>query len=390
MKVLIITHKPPFPAIDGGCVATAQIVEMLEENQMDYRLALIHTPKHPLVLDAFPRAIRKKIVCSELINTTSIWRFLLSVFDWRNAVFLQRFYSKNFEQKLLNFCETYKPDVIHFESLFATVYYEALRKRNPVQKFVLRSHNLEHELWRQRAKSSLFLHRLFLHLPIEKLRKWEDYIFKQMDGIAAIALDEIEFGKRIAPGAPSIYLPSGVAVTEESSTCEPVFFHIAAMDWSPNKRALHWFLEKVWKESNFADTTKLHLAGKGLKKADYITFGGIKNHGMVADSRDFMLHHGIMIVPLFEGSGLRIKIIEAGALGTPIIATKKAVEGLHLEQGEHILLAETANEFRAAMQLLLEDVSLRKKIGLGIKKYMNDNFNQELLKEKLVEFYRSI
>ena len=339
MKVLIIAHKPPFPAIDGGCVASSKVIESLEKQGFDYRLAVIHTPKHPFNPDAFPSAIRKKIVAESFINTTGVWNFIKKLSDWRSSVFVQKFYDKKFEQKLKDFCGTYKPDIVHFESLFTSAYFLPLRKKMPQLKFVLRTHNLEHQLWAQRAASSGFLKRMILQLPVRKLKNWEDYVMRQMDGVAAIAEGEVTYLKKLSPGVPCIHLPTGVQINAQESTLASSFFHIAAMDWGPNKRALNWFLKKVWSPTELPEKAVLHLAGKGLKKYDYKDVKAIHNHGMVANSRSFICAHGIMLVPLFEGSGLRIKIIEAGALGVPIIATKKAIEGLALVQGEQVLLA---------------------------------------------------
>ena len=95
----------------------------------------------------------------------------------------------------------------------------------------------------------------------------------------------------------------------------------------------------------------MHLAGKGLIDDEFDELV-IKNHGSVESSQVFMCGHGIMVVPLFEGSGLRIKIIEAGALGVPIIATAKAVEGIGLTAGEHYFEANNAEAFIGAMLLL--------------------------------------
>jgi glycosyltransferase involved in cell wall biosynthesis len=103
-----------------------------------------------------------------------------------------------------------------------------------------------------------------------------------------------------------------------------------------------------------------------------------------------MCGQGIMVVPLFEGSGLRIKIIEAGALGVPIIATTKAVEGIGLTAGEHYFEANNAEAFIGAMLLLSNDVSLRRKVGENLRQFVQENFDQNELNRKLIEFYRGI
>ena len=65
------------------------------------------------------------------------------------------------------------------------------------------------------------------------------------------------------------------------------------------------------------------------------------------------------VLPLFEGGGSRIKVLEALAAGCPVIATDKAVEGLDLEAGRHFLRAETAGAFAAAVETMCGDTELR-------------------------------
>jgi len=388
MKVLIITHKPPFPRIDGGCMATAQLISGLEHEGLDYKLALIETSKHPFNEKAFPESIRKRIVLKKHINTSGMMKNIKAFGSTKHSIFTARFFNQQFADALLEICRTEQPDVIHFESLFAAVYFNALKTKFKA-KYVLRSHNIEHQLWEERAASSNLLKRVVFKKQIGKLKNEELEIFKNADGVVAIAQNEMDFIKAEHIKTKSIWIPTGVQKSNSSSSLGNDFFHLGAMDWTPNRRAINWFLTHVW--SKYPERTKnlLHLAGKGLFEDEYKELG-VKNHGTVADSQQFMSEHGIMIVPLFEGSGLRIKIIEAGSLGVPVIATSKAVAGIGLVSGEHYFEANTPEAFRETMLLLSNDVSLRQKIGENLRRFVQENFDQNELNRKLIEFYRGI
>jgi glycosyltransferase involved in cell wall biosynthesis len=389
MKVLLVTHKPPFPKIDGGCLATAQLILGLENSNVEYRIALIETPKHPFQMQSFPQAIREKIAVHHFINTTNFWPTIRNGIYSTRSVFFQRFYDKNFAIQLNQLCSDFQPDIIHFESLFAAVYLDGLKKISPA-KMILRSHNIEHQLWEDRLKNLSALKRMVLKTQVKRLKIEEISVFQKVDGIACIAVNELHFLQNQAVNASVVLIPTGFQLGSSMSHFGNDFFHLAAMDWQPNCNALDWFLKSVWKNSPSSKNNLLHLAGKGLDLERYREFSGVKNHGMVLDSEAFMCGHGIMLVPLFEGSGLRIKIIEAGALGVPIIASAKAVEGIGLVPNEHFLEANNAQAFENAMQLLANDVSLRQSIGAAIRSFMQKNYDQDIFNNQLIEFYQNI
>ncbi len=389
MKVLFITHKPSFPQIDGGCVASAQILMGLEKSELDYRVATLYTPKHPYSKQTFPPEIQAQIVLAHEIHSTDLLRNLKLWLSKKHSIFLGRFYDKSFANELALLCREFQPNIIHFESLFAAVYLQELRLISNA-KFVLRSHNIEHQLWEDRLSQGGVMKKTLLNYAVKRLKIEEIEIYKQVHGIAAMAQSEVDFAASHHIKTPIIHLPTGSQEQTTKSTLGNDFFHLAAMDWEPNIKGLQWLLSKVWTTQNFQDKNVLHIAGKNLNSDEHSNVAGIINHGMVADSKAFMCDYGIMLVPLFEGSGLRIKIIEAGSLGVPIIATGKAVEGIGLENGKHYLEANDAEEFGQAMRLLMNDVSLRRNLGSEIHTFMRNHYDQVQLNGQLLEFYRNI
>src|SRR5438270_12953049 len=82
---------------------------------------------------------------------------------------------------------------------------------------------------------------------------------------------------------------------------------------------------------------------------------GVCLHGYVADAVPFWTHTAALAVPLLSGGGIRVKILEAMAMGLPVVSTTAGCEGLEVRDGEHLLIADTANEFARACAEVLQD-----------------------------------
>jgi glycosyltransferase involved in cell wall biosynthesis len=136
---------------------------------------------------------------------------------------------------------------------------------------------------------------------------------------------------------------------------------------------------------------KFYLAGRNIptsfyekKYPNYIIDGEIDN------AQNYLLSKTIVIVPLLSGSGIRVKIIENMALGKCIVATTIGAEGIGATHNENILLADTPQDFAAAIAKLFSEENLQNTIGKNALTFAHENFNNEMLTEKLVSFYKTI
>ena len=77
--------------------------------------------------------------------------------------------------------------------------------------------------------------------------------------------------------------------------------------------------------------------------------------GYVDDIKSLIASCSISIAPLLSGGGTRLKILEAMALGTPVVATSKGAEGLDARSGDHLLVADSSHEFAESVIKLLKD-----------------------------------
>jgi len=97
-----------------------------------------------------------------------------------------------------------------------------------------------------------------------------------------------------------------------------------------------------------------------------------------------------MIVPLFSGSGIRVKIIEAMAAGKAIISTTLGAEGIVCNNREHILLADRPCEFFEMISLCVTDRELCRKLGNQARSLISEAYNPGPLLKKLQGFYQDL
>jgi glycosyltransferase involved in cell wall biosynthesis len=136
----------------------------------------------------------------------------------------------------------------------------------------------------------------------------------------------------------------------------------------------------------------LHIAGRGAPAHARRWLQGerVFFEGEVGDARGFMASMNVMIAPLFAGSGLRIKIIEAMSLGRTVVATPVAVGGLHVEDRQNIIIAADPSSFCSALTEVLNDTLLRTDTGKAASDFVRRNYDNRARTAELLEFYRNL
>ena len=112
--------------------------------------------------------------------------------------------------------------------------------------------------------------------------------------------------------------------------------------------------------------------------------------GEVDDAAAFIQNKSIGIAPLFSGSGIRIKIIESMSLGKAVISTRIGAEGIDVQNGVHIMLADTPEDFAKAITFLYTHPEEARKMGALAQKQIMEKHNPKEIIEQLTGFYRQI
>jgi len=395
MKVLQICHKPPLPAIDGGCLAMNDISNGLIKKGCDLKILTLSTTKHPF---------RKDKLSDNYLRTTKIEHVQIDTDLKPSAAFMNlfssesyninRFYSKEFEEKIVSQLKSNRFDVIHLESLFVVPYLSVIRK-NSTAKVVYRAHNIEQQIWWEKySQCNNPLKKSYLKILHQRLKRFEDQHLNSFDGIASISKMDIQKLKELGCTIPCVEIPFSINPTiyyPTSTNASNDLFYLGSLDWMPNIEGLNWFIKNCWEKLvSKHPNLKLHIAGKSMPESiAKIKTKGIVIHGEVPDAMDFIRAQGIMIVPLFSGSGIRIKILEGMALEKAIVGTSKAMEGIHLTEKEGCI-ADTSEEFCAAIEKLHLNSELQQEMGKNARNFVKKHFNNDEIINQLMEFYSAI
>lgn len=308
---------------------------------------------------------------------------------------VERFISKNFNNRLIEVLKEDIYDVVQLETLYMAPYIDTIRKYTKA-RIVLRAHNVEHLIWERIAKGTrFFLKRAYIKHLAKTLKNYELSVISKVDGIAAITRkDAAVFRKYCA--ASTIDIPYGVYPDEfkPSYTIEgkPSFYHIGSMNWMPNVEGIKWFIENCMD----AVTAKVpdfvfHLAGRHMPEWLMV----MKNEhvdvvGEVPDAKAFVADHNVAIVPLLSGSGIRIKIIESMALGKTVITTMVGAEGILYTENVNIIIAENKAQVAEAIRRINENPAMAEEIGRAARKLVEDVYDNRKITERLLMFYEQI
>ena len=399
MKILQICHKPPYPAIDGGCIAINNISRGLLNQKQSLKVITISTNKHPFLADRIDSEFKRKTKIEHTyvdtkLNIVDAFSNLVT-YDSYN---ISRFFSPDFDYLLKSTLQADNFDIVHLESLFTTPYLETIRNYSNA-KIILRSHNLEYMIWERLAsETNNPAKKIYLNLLSNQLKNYEVDIVSKVDGIAAISNEDEKKYIKLGCKASLKTIPFGIDTNTYKSINKSVdsdnltFFHLGAMNWKPNLEAVGWLTKDIWPtiESTFPNF-KLHLAGKNMPQWIINNKNqAIINHQEVESAIDFMNNYDIMLVPLLSAGGIRVKIIEGMALGKVIISTKIGAEGIDYDEGINLLIANTPEEFKNKIKWLKNNPDKIKEIGENAKNYIKTQYDNALISKKLVEFYKSL
>ncbi|MGE5384148.1 MAG: glycosyltransferase family 4 protein, partial [Omnitrophica WOR_2 bacterium] len=352
-------------------------------------------------LDSIPENYRKRTQI-ELINLDlriKLIPALLNLFTSK-SYHVERFISHEFSSAITRILKNEKFDVIQLESLFVTPYISLIRKYSK-GLIILRAHNIEHLIWERLYKGEINpLKKLYLRHLSRTLKKYEIDAIKDVDGVVAITNKDAQFFSSVISKEKVLAIPFGIQPEVinnfkreiEKPVSVNTIFHLGSMNWMPNVEGIIWFLKEVWPEvSKLSPSLVLHLAGREMPEniRSYSSERVIID-GEIENAIDYMHEYKVMIVPLFSGSGIRIKIIEGMLAQCAIITTSIGAEGISYISGKHLLIADTKIEFIDNINRLIQNKEKIYELGSEASEFVSQHHNNALLIEQLESFYHKL
>ena len=402
MKILQLCKKFPFPPKDGEVIAINTLSKSLTALGAEMTLLTMNTSKHPVNVAALPaefKKIYKAVHDVPIYNHITAWGALQNLFE-KESYHVTRFISDDFSEKLVEILRGSPFDVVQLETVFLAPYIDIIRQ-NSNAVIALRSHNVEHEIWKRVAEVTNFLpKRWYLNFLNKKLRRFELENTNKCDILLPITERDQRIFRLLGFRGTSVVTPVGLHSRDYApnikSFSRPVTLgFIGALDWMPNQEGLRWFLDKVWSQIAMRQNPQkpnfqLHIAGRNapnwLKtlKDENVIF-----HGEVPDAQRFMNQHSVSIVPLFSGSGIRVKILEAMMLGRVVLTTSMGLEGIPAQDGAEVLIANSDYDFIEKIEFCRKRPDLLRGIGEQAQRFAIDHFDSLEIAGHVLSAYES-
>jgi glycosyltransferase involved in cell wall biosynthesis len=338
-------------------------------------------------VDSLPAGVAVVDIDTSFYLRAAFWKWRL-----RMPMLVARFYSRRFERLLRDRLRATRYDVIHLEGQFLLPYVPAIRRetRAPI---VLRAQNVEFRIWERLAEQASGIQAQALHHIASTLGAWETAHLDDCDALVPIAAEDERDFRELGATKPSLVLPCGIdtRMPLPATAVDPhhVYF-IGSMRYRPNQEAVRWLADEAWpRVLALEPRARLTVAGSGfpVDLREHLVQRGIDVAADVPDVRTFSAPFRAMLAPLFSGSGMRIKVLEAMSLGKPVIATPLGAGGIEVTSGENILLAGDPAELAQQVVRCMNDDALAQRIGNAARALVVERYDADVLATQLVDFY---
>ena len=372
MKILWVKTDFLHPTTRGGQIRTLETIKRLHQKHQvhyiafddpDQREGPRRASAYSSVHYAIPHAVAEKRMTSPAfvaqLIAGAISPLPIAISRWRSAAMKR-------EIERLQRAEQFDAIVCDFLSAAPNI--------PDLSRAVIFQHNVEAMIWQRHVEhAGNFVKKAYFQLQAQRMAKYEAEACRKAKRVIAVseadaATIQREYGVKDVATVPTgvdleyFKRPSQV-VSDLKSTADLVF--VGSMDWMPNSEGVRWFVREVFPLilKRRPGTTFAIVGRKPPPDIDAMTNEHIRVSGTVPDVRPYLWGSQVSIVPLRIGGGTRLKIYEAMAASVPVVSTGIGAEGLEIEDGGNIAIADDAGLFAGRCVDLLNDRAARGKMA---------------------------
>ncbi|MDQ2808243.1 MAG: glycosyltransferase family 4 protein [Chloroflexota bacterium] len=377
----------PYPADFGGARRTYNLLEQASRAGYDIDLlafalgdpardaaaqATLGRLCRSVTLVADPAALPAALGAGDPVAVARKRRGQLrSLLSWRSYQFYA-YYSPQMQAALDRYFAQARPDLVQVE--YSQMAYYRLPAGVPA---LLDLHNVEYEIMGRVARAGgAPVRRIYNWAEYLKFRRAEPRLWRRFSGLLVTSARDGALVQGDWPAARVTVVPNGVDTTffhppagadAADAAGDPQIVFTGMMAYYPNHDGARYFAEAIW------PTVRAAVPGVGWSivgaepppavRALAVPGSGITVTGRVTDVRPAIWRSRASVVPLRMGGGTRLKIVEALAMGQPVISTTVGCEGIPVTSGHELLLADTPAAFAAAVIGVLRDPAQAAALG---------------------------
>jgi glycosyltransferase involved in cell wall biosynthesis len=368
----MIVPRLPAPPVDGGAIYVYQTIKHLAAAGHRVIVAGFESNRHPQDIADLSRFAKVHAIDADFREYT-VWPLLKSVFTGVPVSIQNRMDRSKMARLLPQIQENI--DAVYLEAIHVGRFLSLVRERFPDAPVILRQVNAEHNLLYRIADSTRNpFAKFFYWIQGWHMRRFERRVLRAVDAVTSISADDIPHFQGLAPNqrfavaSPGIEPTPRCGIPRENNR----ILMLSTWSWKPNRDGLTWFMNSVWPSlSQQHPNCRLIIAGGGMDTGLRASLEAerVEVLGFVEDAETLRQSGSLLVAPLFTGSGIKIKVLEAFASGLPVVTTRIGAEGLPVTPGIHYMLAGTPEEFVDSIKRLLQDPELRTAIASQAERF---------------------
>lgn len=391
MRILFVSNLLPFPLNNGGKIKTYHTLKALSKNNHVDFVSFINSNEEKKYIEQLGEIVNSvKVIKKTVIRKTSTFSFITSLVSslvTNYPYVIYKFWDKRMKKLLEELQQENNYDYVYVDHLPMMIYQKYYQ--SPI---ILDQHNVESLIIKRFVEQGSFSpSKIYGYLEYKKLYKFEKEMIKRANKTIALSEQDKNEFERMSNSKNIYVVPICIETNFKKvnvpsrETKDPIkLLFVGTMSWFPNYQGITWFIKNVFWELDPMDF-ELYIIG-GNPPNELITFGKRENiHvlGYVDDVNKFIKKCDISIVPIFVGSGIRVKIIESFAKGIPTLSTDIGAEGINVKRNYNILIANTKEEFLRKLYEIKHNIIDLQMIALEGYKTYQENYSLEILNNNI-------
>jgi len=389
-NILFLTTRFPYPPDDGGKIDTLTNIKILSRN---YGVFLFYIGNK----DEKEKELEKHTNLQGLYNYTKDTKNnLIGIFInlFRKVPYtISKYHDYNIYKKIEGIIKEKNIDIVFIDHLHMAFYGKLIKEKFDGIKLILREHNAEYIFWKRIFKEEKNIIKKFIFWGQSlKILNYEREITNIFDKCFMISpIDQLNLLK-INLNTKTVAISTAMNIKKYQlsqivNTVPHSMIYVGNFSWLPNLQGLLWFLREVWPEiiEEFSDA-KIFVVGKNPSD-EIIRFKGenVIVTGYVNNVKPWIEKAEIFLVPLFSGGGIRIKILEAMAMGKPTVSTSIGAEGIGVSDMKNIIISDNKENFVKSIKLLFNNKKIRDNLSKNSRKLIKEKYSFEIIEKALTQ-----
>ncbi len=387
----MLTPYLPYPLVSGGQIRTYNLLKHLSIHHDITLFSLIKDESERTHLKELQKYCKKIVLFKRTKNPFVLRNILLAGFSSYPFV-VTRNLPLGMKRAVQAELTRAKYDLIHAETFY-------MMPNIPSTKvpIILAEQTIEYLGYQDYMKKANLILRPLLAIDIAKIKYWERYFWNKADKLITMSEEDKLFIERsLGKGTNTSVVANGVdleffSAVKKNLPKDPTVLFVGTFKWLPNIEAVGEIVKKIWplilKELPHAKLKIVGFSPTDKIKA-YDSAPSIEVLGAIDDIRDAFATAHVLLAPIRSGKGTRYKVLEAMITGTPVVATTLAAEGLDLENGSNVLIADTSSALAAATVRLLKDAQLQQKLGRAGQTIVRQGYSWDTISKELDKVYK--